>query len=176
MKTKFQYTRTYTFDTDGNGGACLRHFFFNVKERFGEVVSFTRTDKDDSDGISAPIIMDGDVETVTFLYYGHEYSLRADRYIPKGYAASIDGRLEKKDNDLRDAHMHTMDNREEVEQSKFCYCICCDTFFKPEEIEDYADGGSTVLCPYCDCDAVLGDACGITLTDELLAKLHKRYF
>lgn len=89
---------------------------------------------------------------------------------------TIDGRLEKKDDELHDAHMHTIDNREEVEQSKFCYCICCDTYFKPDEVEDYADGGSTVICPYCDCDAVIGEACGIKLTDKLLSNLHKRYF
>lgn len=177
MKTKFQYTRTYTFDLDGkDGGAGRKHFFFNLVERFGEAMHFRLNAKENNDEIPAVVVMDGDVETATFLYYGREYSLRADRHIPKGYAMTIDGRLEKKDDELRDAHMHTMDNREELEQSKFCYCICCDTFFKPEEVDDWADGGSTAVCPYCDCDAVIGEGCGIKLSDELLEKLHKKYF
>lgn len=80
------------------------------------------------------------------------------------------------DDALADAHLHTADNRKEVESSRFCYCICCQTFFKPTEIENYTDGGATVVCPYCDCDAVIGEGCGIRLTDELLDSLHQRYF
>lgn len=77
---------------------------------------------------------------------------------------------------LKDAHMHTMHNRKEVEASHFCYCICCRTSFKPLEIDNYTDGNTTVICPYCSTDAVLGDACGINMTDELLEQLHQRYF
>lgn len=77
---------------------------------------------------------------------------------------------------LKAAHMHTSHNRREVEASQFCYCISCRTFFKPEEIESYADKGDTAICPYCDCDAVMGEACGIKLTDELLGQLHNKYF
>ncbi len=83
---------------------------------------------------------------------------------------------ETNDNALTEAHGHTIHNREEVEASQFCYCISCRTFFRPSEIDDYADGGATAICPYCDCDAVLGEACGIKLTDELLEQLHDRYF
>lgn len=77
---------------------------------------------------------------------------------------------------LKDAHRHTSHNRREVDASKFCCCISCRTFFKPSEIDCYADEGDTAICPYCDCDAVLGDACGIKLTDELLEDLHQKYF
>lgn len=77
---------------------------------------------------------------------------------------------------LKDAHMHTIHNRHEVEASQVCYCICCRSFFKPEEIDSYADEGDTAICPYCDCDAVLGEACGIKLTDDLLEQLHNKYF
>lgn len=80
------------------------------------------------------------------------------------------------DDALLEAHRHTVQNRKEIEASQFCYCICCQTFFKPSEIVDYTDGGATAICPYCDCDAVLGEACGIKLTDELLENLHIKYF
>lgn len=173
MKNKFQYSRTYIFECDKGK---RRLYFFNLVERFGEVASFRLIDKDNTDVISEAIEMDGEVETVNFLYYGKEYTLRADLYQPKGYPVTIDGRLEKKDDELKDAHRHTIDNREEVESSQICHCICCQTFFQPSEIESYADGGTTAICPYCDCDAVLGDGSGIKLTDELLEKLHQRYF
>lgn len=173
MKTKFKYSRTYPFETaEGH----RRHYFFNLVERFGEAASFRLNQKDNTDTIDATIVMDGDVETARFLYYGHEYSLRADRSQPKGYPLSIDGRLEKKEDILRDAHLHTIDNRPEIEASDACHCISCQTWFPPSEIESYADGGATVICPYCDCDAVIGSACGIKLTDDLLTRLNRRYF
>jgi len=84
--------------------------------------------------------------------------------------------IEYSDEDLLAVHRHTTHNREEIEHSQICYCICCRTFFKPEEIEDYTDRGTTAICPYCDCDAVIGEACGQKLTDVLLDNLHKKYF
>lgn len=173
MKTKFLYSRTYTFESPTGK---RKHWFFNLVERFGEGASFRLTDSDNDDVIPTTIEMDGEVETVIFLYYGKEYTLSADRYQPKGYQKTIDGRLEKKDDVLTDAHLHTADNREEIEHSQFCYCICCQTFLPPTEIDDYTDGGATAICPYCDCDAVIGDACGIKLTDDLLKKLNEKYF
>lgn len=53
-------------------------------------------DKDNTDVIPATIEMDGDTETATFLYRGYEYSLSADRFIPKGYPTNIEGQPEKK--------------------------------------------------------------------------------
>lgn len=170
---KFYYSRTYTFDAPKG---ARKHYFFNMVERFGEVASFRLTDKDCDAVAQATIVADGDAETVTFLYRGYEFTLRADRFIPKGYPVNIDGRLEKKDDKLKDIHLHTSHNRSEIEYSKVCYCISCQTIFKPEEVVDYTDGGETVICPYCDCDAVLGDGCGFKLTDDLLDSLLHKYF
>lgn len=170
---KFYYSRTYTFDAPKGQ---RKHYFFNLVERFGECASFKLTDKDNNDVIPATLKMDGGTETATFLYRGYGYSLCADRFIPKGYPLNIDGRLEKKDDKLKDAHLHTSQNRSEIECSKVCYCISCQTIFKPEEVTDYADGGETVICPFCDCDAVLGNGCGFKLTDDLLESLHNKYF
>lgn len=170
---KFYYSRAYTFDTPKG---TRRHFFFNLVERIGQGASFRLTDNDNNDVIPATIEIDGDTETARFLYRGYEYSLRADRFIPKGYPVNIDGRLEKKDDCLRDAHLHTSQNRGEIEHSKTCYCISCQTIFMPEEVEDYTDGGETGICPYCDCDAILADASGIKMTNKLLVDLHMRYF
>lgn len=80
------------------------------------------------------------------------------------------------DDVLCETHRHTANNREEIERSQFCYCICCRTFFKPSEIDCYTDEGITAICPYCDCDAVMGEGCGIKMTDALLEQLHNKYF
>lgn len=96
--------------------------------------------------------------------------------IPKESQMSDIERMEKTEDALRDAHQHTIHNREEVEKSSTCHCIACQTSFKPSDIDDYADAGDTALCPNCDCDAVIGDACGIELCDELLQQLHDKYF
>lgn len=95
---------------------------------------------------------------------------------PKEYQMSDIDKMETTDDALRDAYQHTILNREEVEKSSTCHCIACQTSFNPSEIEDYADAGCTALCPNCDCDAVIGDACGIELCDKLLQQLHDKYF
>lgn len=173
MKAKFQYSRIYTFETCSGNPYCRS---FSLVERFGEAASFRMLGNRREDNISTPLEMEGDVETAAFLYFGREYSLRADRYQSKEYPMTIGGRLEKKDDTLKDLHLHTIYNRDEVELSHVCHCISCQASFPPAQIDSYADNGVTALCPYCGCDAVLGDGCGMELTGEWLEKLHRRYF
>ncbi len=78
--------------------------------------------------------------------------------------------------DLTEAHKHTIRNREELEKSKVVFCISCRSFVHPSDITEYVDGGKTGICPHCDIDALIGDACGIKLTDKLLTDLHYKYF
>ena len=170
---KFYYTRTYTFEVQQENP---KHYFFNLMDRFGEVASFKRIDKENNDIVPATIKMDGDTESVIFLYRGYEYSLRADRYIPKDYPSDIDGRLEKKDDMLKDAHLHTASNATEFEGAKECGCICCRRIFSADEVEDFAEHGETAICPYCGCDSLIADLSGIKLTKELLSNLNKKYF
>lgn len=173
MKTEFQYSRSYEF-------LCAtgrrHHYFFNLVDHCGGQASFKLIDKGNDDAISGPIEMDGDIETANLLYDDKEFTLRADRWHPKGYSMTPEGHAAKKEDFLKDVHMHTCHNRHELEASQFCYCISCRTFFKPEEIDSYTDEGNTAICPYCGCDAVLGEACGIKLTDDLLEQLHNKYF
>jgi hypothetical protein len=73
---------------------------------------------------------------------------------------------------------HVTANKEELARSEKCGCVCCQKIFKPEEIEQYVSdaGGDTAICPYCDIDAVVGDASGVEITDELLSALNKKWF
>ena len=66
---KFYYTRTYTFEVQQE---YPKHIFFNLMDRFGEVASFKRIDKENNDVVPSTIKMDGDTESVIFLYRGYE--------------------------------------------------------------------------------------------------------
>ena len=170
---KFYYSRSYIFEAPRGR---RKHYFFHLVERFGEGASFRLNDKDNSDVIPATIVPDGDTETATFLYRGHEYSLRADRYHSKGYPLNIAGMLDKKDDKLKDAHLHTANNAGEFATAKECGCICCQRLFPAEEVEEFAEHGETAVCPYCGCDALIADSSGINLTQELITDLNKKYF
>lgn len=173
MKKLFYYSRTYVFQAPIGH---RKHYFFNLVERHGNEVSFRLNDKGDEDVISSAIAMDGDVETASFVYKGIVFELGADNFISKGYSITSEGQMQKKEDRLKDAHLHTIYNREEIEVSDNCGCISCQRIFPASEVEDYIDGGITGMCPYCNIDAVIGDASGIKITNELFAELNKKYF
>lgn len=77
---------------------------------------------------------------------------------------------------LEAAHRHTIRNRSEIERSQNCGCTCCERIFPAAEVEEYIDNGTTAMCPYCSCDALVGDAAGFGLTADLLHQLNKHYF
>ena len=75
-------------------------------------------------------------------------------------------------------HSHTIRNRKEIDQSEYCHCIsCCKSYPSPIIMNFIKDGDSeTALCPYCGIDAVIGDASGLEINQEILTKLNKRWF
>lgn len=75
-----------------------------------------------------------------------------------------------------DAHSHTIRNRSEIGRSVKCGCLCCERIFPASEVVDYIDNGSTALCPYCGCDALLADAAGFELNANLIKQLNEHYF
>ncbi|MBO5541112.1 MAG: hypothetical protein J5980_09230 [Muribaculaceae bacterium] len=77
---------------------------------------------------------------------------------------------------LLDAHKHTMDNRHEIERSMECACFDCGEIYNASEVTEWADNGNTALCPHCGIDCVLGDASGIALTSEFLNAMYRRWF
>ena len=173
MKKLFCYSLTYEFQAPAGH---RKHYFFNLVERHGNEISFRLNDKGNEDVMSSTIAMDGGVETASFMYKGIEFNLRADKFHGKGYPVSAEGQKQKKEDRLKDTHLHTINNRGEIESSNNCGCISCRRIFPASEVEDYIDRGATAMCPYCDIDAVIGDASGIKITNELLAELNKKYF
>lgn len=77
---------------------------------------------------------------------------------------------------LLDAHKHTMDNRHEIERSMECACFDCGEIYNASEVTEWTDNGNTALCPHCGIDCVLGDASGIALTSEFLNAMYRRWF
>ncbi len=79
-------------------------------------------------------------------------------------------------NNSFDALRHSLRNRDEIERSKLCGCYCCTAVFDAEEIVEWADGGVTAVCPRCGTDAVIGDASGTVIENNVLKMMNKRYF
>ena len=60
--------------------------------------------------------------------------------------------------------------------SSRCGCYFCRRIFSPDEITDFVDSASTAICPYCGIDAVIGDASGIPIREDVLEELYERWF
>jgi hypothetical protein len=92
---------------------------------------------------------------------------------------------------LNKAVAHSFKNRAEVERSEACACFHCFARFTPGEIRLWADSddhededpgalrddkarfkGTTVICPFCECDSVIGSASGYLLDDAFLRALY----
>ena len=72
------------------------------------------------------------------------------------------------------------ENWESVRNSKMCGCYYCRSIFPSTEVgeEDWTPDlhGRTVLCPKCSIDAVIGDASGIPIREDVLEELHQKMF
>ncbi|MEM8930765.1 MAG: cytoplasmic protein [Acidobacteriota bacterium] len=79
-------------------------------------------------------------------------------------------------NDILDAHRHSMHHRDALRDSEVCGCFCCLDTFDYRNIEHWADGGDTALCPSCGVDSVLGSASGFPAGDRLFLEAMKRHW
>ena len=77
---------------------------------------------------------------------------------------------------LDEVYAHSYRSRAEIESSRQCGCFACRRIFPANEVVDYIDNGETAMCPYCDTDAVIGDASGYAITPDLLEEMYKEYF
>ena len=70
----------------------------------------------------------------------------------------------------------SFENWESVKASEMCGCYFCKSIFPSTEVGDndwITDShGRTVLCPECGIDAVLGDASGIPIQEDVLEELY----
>lgn len=84
-----------------------------------------------------------------------------------------------KEQELKAAHKCSIYNQQQVLASKLCGCFYCERIFNASEVDNFLEenkGGKTAWCPYCDTDAVIGDASGFPVTKEFLSAMNKRWF
>jgi len=83
--------------------------------------------------------------------------------------------------DIRKAHSHCSNHRNELLASAKCGCFYCCAIFPQFEIgnwidEDSTGVGQTALCPKCGIDSVIGDKCGYDLSNKFLKRMHDYWF
>jgi len=76
--------------------------------------------------------------------------------------------------DLKAAHNHCRNHRDEVQSSDTCGCFRCLTVFPPRLIKEWVEDGTTALCPTCGADAVLGSA-NFLITRQFLRQMQQRW-
>lgn len=72
----------------------------------------------------------------------------------------------------------SFENWESVMNSMLCGCYHCRSIFPSSYVTDWIPDrhGMTVLCPKCSIDAVIGDASGIPIREDVLEELYQEKF
>ena len=78
--------------------------------------------------------------------------------------------------DIKLASQYSKNNKEQIEVSVQAGCYYCLSIFAPKEIYEYCDSGTTVLCPKCRIDSVIGSNSGYSIDLSTLKKLHEYWF
>ena len=69
----------------------------------------------------------------------------------------------------------SMNNREELLDSKECGCFFCLKMYTPDRIQDWLNE-ETAQCPYCNVDAVIPESYEYELDDSLLLAMKEYWF
>jgi len=77
--------------------------------------------------------------------------------------------------DINRAALLAFNNKVVVENSKQVGCYHCLAIYDPAEIKEYTDKDTTVVCPKCSFDTVLGSNFG-EITEENLKKANDFWF
>ena len=77
--------------------------------------------------------------------------------------------------ELRAAHEHSSNHRDEIEASAVCGCFYCKSTFSPASITEWI-GTSTARCPSCGIDSAIGDASGRDIGEPFLAEMRRLWF
>lgn len=80
------------------------------------------------------------------------------------------------DDDVVQAHKHSIRHREEIQESSLCGCFFCLETFPPQEIVDWIDDGECALCPKCGIDSVIGDRSGFPIEKTFLEAMRSHWF
>jgi len=73
---------------------------------------------------------------------------------------------------IKNAPSLSFKNSDKITDEIDCGCYFCMNTFKGVEIEDWADGGQTALCPHCHVDSVIPNE----TNENILARAAERWF
>jgi len=83
--------------------------------------------------------------------------------------------------DLKGAHAHSRNNRDEVSQSEWVGCFFCLRIFSPRHIQKWLyyplqGEAQDCVCPYCEVDSLIGDKSGYPINQAFLRRMEKKWF
>jgi hypothetical protein len=83
--------------------------------------------------------------------------------------------------DVRKAHEHCSNHRDELIAGAKCGCFYCCAIFDVSEIADWVDEddrgiGQTALCPRCGIDSVIGEKSGYDVSINFLERMRALWF
>lgn len=78
--------------------------------------------------------------------------------------------------EMKNAHMCSSYNREQLSKSKLCGCFYCLNIFDPKLIVDWCDGNKTAICPFCGIDSVIYDSKAYPVSKAFLEQMRKYWF
>lgn len=76
------------------------------------------------------------------------------------------------------AHEFCINHREKLIGDQKCGCFYCGKIFAPSQIEEWIEDAQddTALCPYCGIDAIIGESCGYSITQDFLKRMNAYWF
>ena len=77
---------------------------------------------------------------------------------------------------LKAAHKHSSNHRDELLASDMCGCFYCLEIYNPNQIEDWVDDGQCALCAKCGIDSVIGSKSSFPISKEFLKAMHEYWF
>ena len=105
------------------------------------------------------------IAIAVYVLYHHRRERRVD---------ALAGWLGSMTMELLSAHSHCRDNRMSLFTSEVCGCFRCCRTYSSSEVKKFVE--QTAHCPYCNRDAVIGDASGLQITDEFLHDMNTAWF
>ena len=86
--------------------------------------------------------------------------------------------IEKKDflNQVRNAHICSSHNRDNLQKVNKCGCFYCLKIFDPKLITDWCDDNTTAICPFCGIDSIIYENKSYPLNKKFLKGMKKEWF
>lgn len=107
--------------------------------------------------------------------------VKSDRFFHrKGMSLhDVEEDMNNPDDYLTRAHKASFKNMDALRKDTLCGCFKCMEIFSPKEIKETVeenDGKETAICPYCECDSIIGKSSGFPINRSFLLEMCSRYF